>query len=74
MGNILYKETKCCRLQQTTRVKNDAHAAQSRQLNESGGLVVGSIEIHSAPMHQMEFGLQLDSGSQVPGWEKTVTL
>ena len=30
-------------------MKNGAHGAQSRQLIESGGLMVGSIEIHTVP-------------------------
>jgi hypothetical protein len=55
-------ESNCCRVQQTTRVKNDAHAAQSRQLIESGGLVVGSLKIRTVPKAahaEMWFGLQL---------------
>jgi hypothetical protein len=64
-------ESICCRLQQTTSVKNGAHGAQSSQLIESGGLGVGSIRIHTVPMaaHATEgFGLQLDSGDYVCGW------
>src|ERR1039458_8787758 len=49
-GQHPYMETKCCRLQQTTSLKNGAHGAQSRQRIESDGLGLGSIEIHTMPM------------------------
>ena len=50
VGQHPYMESICCRLQRTTSAKNGAHAAQSCQLIESGGLGVGSIEIHPVPM------------------------
>src|SRR5664279_1333769 len=44
-----YIESVCCRLQQTTSLKNGAHGAQYCQLIEFGGRGVGSIEIHTVP-------------------------
>jgi hypothetical protein len=49
-GQRPYMESICCRLQQTTCLKSGAHTAQSCQLIEPGGLIVGSIEIHTVPM------------------------
>jgi hypothetical protein len=41
----LYIGSDCCRLQQTTGVKNGAHATQSSQLPEFNSLIVGSWPI-----------------------------
>ena len=49
-GQHPYRETKCCRLQQTTSVKNGAHAAHFLDLIATEGLIVGRIEIHTVPM------------------------
>ena len=49
-GQHPYREIKCCRrLQQTTRVKNGAHAAHASDHVEDEGPTVGSIKIHTVP-------------------------
>jgi hypothetical protein len=43
-------ESDGCRLQQTTLMKNAAHAAHSFDPVDGEGLVVGSLKIHTVPM------------------------
>ena len=54
-------ETKCCRLQQTTSVKNGAHTAHALDRVEAASQVVGSIEIHTVPMAAHASNGRLDS-------------
>src|ERR1019366_10018529 len=49
-GQRPYMESICCRLQQTTSVKDGAHTAHTLDRVEDEDPIVGSIEIHTVPM------------------------
>ena len=73
-GHPPVEETKCCRLQQTTRAKhgaNTAYASASDRIEDEGYLWAASefTGCPSVPVRKTEFGRQLDAGDYVLGWE-----
>jgi hypothetical protein len=60
-GHHPYMDINCCRLQQTTRMKNGAHSAHSPDHIEAERLVVGSVKIRTVPKGAQAQNESLDS-------------